>query len=159
MLLVQQTQGFKYGREDFNKVRGEVDELFYKHWEEIALNKDKIKLNPDWSYYEALNAAGILGVYTVRKDERLVGYFIVVAKQHPHYKDHIFAVNDIIYIDPDYRKGLVGYKLIKFVEAELKEMGVCVFAVNTKVHKPFDAVLERLGFENTERLYTKYIGE
>ena len=159
MLLVQQTQGFKYAREDFHKVRGEVDELFYKHWEDIALNKDKIKLNPDWSFYEALYTSGILGVYTVRNDGKLVGYFIVIARPHPHYKDHIFAVNDIIYIDPDYRKGLVGYKLIKFVEDDLKKMGVSVFAVNTKVHKPFDAVLERLGFENTERLYTKYIGE
>jgi|TARA_R110000851_G_scaffold146318_1_gene285989 GNAT superfamily N-acetyltransferase len=156
---MQSTNGFNYSREDFYKVKEEVDELFYKHWEEIALNKDKIKLNPDWSFYEALYTSGNLGVYTVRKDEQLVGYFIVVARPHPHYKDHLFAVNDIIYIDPKYRKGLVGFKLIKFVEQDLKKMGVSVLAVNTKVHKPFDAVLERLGFENTERLYTKYIGE
>mgnify|MGYP000182766692 CR=1 FL=1 len=156
---MQQTHAFEYALEDFYVVKEEVDELFYKHWEEIALNKDKIKLNPDWSFYELLYAEGLLGVYTVRKDKHLVGYFIVVAKPHPHYKDHTFAVNDIIYIDPDYRKGLVGLKLIKFVEEDLKSKGVSVLAVNTKVHKPFDAVLKRLGFENTERLYTKYIGE
>lgn len=156
---MQQTQGIKYQREDFYKVREEVDELFYKHWEEIALNKDKIKLNPDWSFYETVYLAGNLGIYTARAGEKLVGYFVVIARPHPHYKDHLFAVNDIIFIDQEYRKGLVGYKLIKFVENDLKKMGVSVLAVNTKVHKPFDSVLERLGFENTERLYTKYIGE
>lgn len=156
---MQQTPAFKYALEDFNIVRHEVDTLFYKHWEEIAINKDKIKLNPDWGFYEALYSQGLLGVYTVRHSGKLVGYFVVIAKSHPHYKDHLFAVNDIIYIDPDFRKGPVGLKLIKFAESDLKSKGVSVLAVNTKVHKPFDAVLERLGFTNTERLYTKFIGD
>lgn len=156
---MQQTHDIKYQREDFYKVKREVDELFYNHWEEIAVNKDKIKLNPDWSFYEAIYTSGNLGIYTVRDKEKLVGYFIVIAKPHPHYKDHLFAVNDILYLDPNYRKGLVGYKMIKFVEEDLKKMGVSVLAVNTKVHKPFDPLMERLGFDLTERVYTKYIGE
>lgn len=155
---MQQTQGIKYQREDFYKVRQEVDDLFYNHWEEIALYKDKIKLNPDWSFYEAIYESGNLGIYTVRKDEKLIGYFIVVAKPHPHYKDNLFAVNDILYLSPEYRKGLVGYKLIKFVEEDLKKMGISVLVVNTKVHKPFDALMERLGFNLIERVYSKYIG-
>ena len=153
------TNAFTYQREDLHTVRQEVDELFYKHWLEIAVNKDKIKLNPDWGFYEALYNAGYLGIYTVRHHQKLVGYFVVVVKSHPHYKDHLFGVNDIIYIDPDYRKGLVGFKLIKFVEKDLVNFGVSVLSVNTKVHKPFDAVLERLGFDLVERVYTKYIGE
>lgn len=153
------TNAFTYQREDFYTVRKEVDELFYKHWLEIAVNKDKIKLNPDWGFYEALYNAGYLGIYTVRHDQKLVGYFIVIVKSHPHYQDHLFGVNDIIYIDPDYRKGLVGFKLIKFVEKDLINFGVSVLSVNTKVHKPFDSVLERLCFDLVERVYTKYIGE
>ena len=156
---MQQIRDFNIQEEDFFKVKEEVDELFYKHWEEIAVNKDKIKLNPDWSFYETLYLAGNLGVFTIRHKEKLVGYFVVIARNHPHYKDHIFASNDIVYIDPDYRKGLAGYFLIKYVENNLKERGVSVLVINTKVHKPFDAVLQRLGFENVERLYSKYIGE
>jgi|TARA_R110000772_G_scaffold227180_1_gene337831 GNAT superfamily N-acetyltransferase len=154
-----QTKAFTYKRESFYKVKEEVDELFLKHWEEIALNKDKMKLNPDWDYYELLNSAGYLGVYTVRHYDKLVGYFIVIVKSHPHYKDNLVAVNDIIYIDPDYRKGLVGYRLIKFVEDSLKDLGVDLLVINTKAHKPFDPLLERLNFELAERVYTKYIGE
>lgn len=156
---MQQIRDFKIQEEDFYKVKEEVDQLFYKHWEEIAVNKDKIKLNPDWSFYEGLYLAGNLGVYTIRHLENLVGYFVIIARQHPHYKDHIFASNDIVYIDPDYRKGLAGYFLIKYAEKDLKKRGVSVLVVNTKVHKPFDAVLERLGFENVERIYSKYIGD
>lgn len=156
---MQQTQGFKYQREDFYKVKKEVDELFYNHWEEIAVNKDKIKLNPDWSFYEAIYNTGNLAIYTVRKDEELIGYFVVIAKPHPHYQDHLFAVNDIIYLAPEHRKGLVGYKLIKFAENDLKKMGISVLVVNTKVHKPFDPLMERLGFNLVERVYSKYIGE
>jgi len=153
------TNAFTYQREDFYTVRQEVDELFYKHWLEIAVNKDKIKLNPDWGFYETLYEAGYLGIYTVRHNQKLVGYFVVIVKTHPHYKDHLVAINDIIYIDPDYRKGLVGFKLIKFVESDVKNFGVSVLSINTKVHKPFDAVLERLDFDLVERVYNKYIGD
>lgn len=145
--------------DDFSVVKSEIDYLLSKHWEEIAVNKDKIKLNPDWNFYDLLNSAGYLGIYTARSDGKLVGYFIVVAKEHPHYKDHIFASNDIIYLDPDYRKGLAGYRLIKFAEDDLRAKGVSVLTINTKVHKPFDPVLERLGFNLTERSYSKYLGE
>jgi len=156
---MQSIKGFKIQKEDFFKVKKEVDELFYKHWEEIAVNKDKIKLNPDWSFYEALYEQGSLGVYTIRYSEKLVGYFVVIARNHPHYQDHVFVSNDILFIDPDYRKGLAGYFLIKYVEKDLKKRGVSVLLINTKVHKPFDPVLKRLGFEKIERIYSKYLGE
>jgi GNAT superfamily N-acetyltransferase len=148
-----------YQIENFYTLKEEVDELFQKHWEEIALFKDKMKLNPDWNYYEMLYKEGMLGLYTARKNNKLVGYFVVVAKEHPHYKDHTVAANDILFVDPDHRKGLVGYKLIKFAKENLKELGVSVLSINFKTHKPFDKILERLGFENTEKLYTVYIGD
>lgn len=156
---MQQIRDFKIQQEDFYTVKEEVDGLFYKHWEEVADNKDKIKLNPDWSFYEQVYLAGNLGVYTIRHLEKLVGYFVVIARSHPHYKDHIFASNDIVFIDPEYRKGLAGYFLIKYAEQDLKDKGVSVLMINVRVRKPFDAVLQRLGFSKVERQYSKYIGE
>ena len=69
----------------------------------------------------------------------------------------MFAANDIIYLHKDFRKGFTGIKLIKFAEQALKEDGVSVLVVNTKVHQPFDSVLEWLGFNLTERMYSKYL--
>lgn len=156
---MQSIQDIKYQREDLYKIKDEISNLIQDHWEEIALNKEKIKLNPDWSAYSALYEAGKLGIYTARKNEKLIGYFVVIANSNPHYKDHLFAVNDIIYLAPEHRKGFVGVKLIKYAEKDLKKFGVSVFTINTKVHKPFDSVLERLGFNLIERVYSKYIGE
>jgi predicted acetyltransferase len=145
--------------DDWDIVKNEVNELFYKHWDDVALNKDKIKLNPDWDFYDLVNKAGYLLVYTVRVGAKLVGYSIVVAKSHPHYKDHTFAASDIIFIDKDHRKGLVGYNLIKFASEDLRSKGVSVFAISTKVHKPFDSLLNRLKFNLIERVSSKYLGE
>lgn len=151
------TKDIKFALEDFYSVREEVDELFYKHWEEVALNKDKIKLNPDWSFYETLHTTNQLGVYTARKEGVLIGYFVVVASAHPHYKDHTFARNDILFIDPDHRKGLLGYRFIKWVVSELTGIGISVVAINTKNHKDFGALLERMDFTKAEQIYTKYV--
>ena len=153
-----QTKGFKIGLESFYKVKDEVDELFKLHWEEIAVYKDKMKINPDWAFYQALYDSDSLGIYGVRDSEdSLVGYFIVIVRPHPHYMDHTIASNDLIYIHPDHRKGLLGYKLIKFAEKDLISKGVSVLVINTKTHQPFDPLLERLGFNLQERVYTKYL--
>lgn len=158
---MQATEGSRltYALENYGSVQEEMRELTVEHWEEIAVNKDKIKLNPDWELYEKLSDDGYLGIYTVRSDGKLVGYFIVIAMPNPHYKDHIFATNDVIFLRKEYRKGLTGVKLLKFAEQDLKTKGISVIVVNTKVHTPFDKVLERLKYNLIERVYSKYIGD
>jgi len=148
----------KYQQEFLEKFESEAKHLLELHWEEIALNKDHIKLNPDWEAYYELEAQGKLKVFTARDGLNLVGYFVVVVSSHLHYKDHIFAANDVIYLHKDYRKSFAGVSLVKFAERCLKDDGVSVLTINTKVHQPFDKMLDRLEFENTERVYSKYLG-
>ena len=136
----------------------ECQSLIEMHWDEIALNQEKIKLNPDWDAYHNLELQDKLKIFTAREDGLLVGYFVVIVTPNIHYKDHLFASNDIIYLHPDYRKGMTGVKLIKFAEKCLSEDGVSVMTINTKIHKPFDLILERLGFKCIERVYSKYLG-
>lgn len=153
-------QGSKitYQQELLDNVRDEIKVLIAAHWEEIALNKEVIKLNPDWEAYEDLEQSGILKIFTARDNGTLVGYFVVFVSVNIHYKDHLFASNDIIYLSPDYRKGFTGIKLIKFAEKYLKEDGVSVMTINTKVHKPFGPVLKKLGFGLIEEVYSKKLG-
>lgn len=147
-----------YQQEFMATVVPDMQSLLEQHWQEIAVNRDKIKLNPDWEAYADLESAGIARAFTARNGGILVGYFVVFCKQNIHYRDHVFAVNDVIYLHPDYRKGMTGVKLIKFAEKCLAEDGVSVLVINTKTHRPFDAVLEHLDFSLTERVYAKYIG-
>jgi hypothetical protein len=148
-----------YQQEFLATVEDEVEPLLNFHWEEIALNKDKIKLNPDWEAYEALEHQGKLKIFTARDDGQLVGYFVVIVGTNLHYKDHLFASNDIIYLSPNHRKGFTGIKLVKFAEKCLKDDGVSVLTINTKVHQPFDKLMDFLKFRKIERVYSKYLGE
>ena len=134
-----------YQQESLVTTKEDARPLLEKHWEEIALNKDTIKLNPDWDAYADLEDVGILKIFTARSDGNLIGYFVVFVRSHIHYKDNLFAYNDILYLDKDYRKGFTGAKLMKFAEKCLKEDGVSVLVVNTKRHKPFDVLLSWLG--------------
>lgn len=148
-----------YQLECLASVKDDIIPLIEQHWELVALNKDKIKLNPDWEQYALLDAAGIFKAFTARNNGVLVGYFILLVSQSLHYKDHIFATCDIIFVAPEARKGATGYKLLKYAENWCKENNVSLLNVNTKVHIPFDALLEKTGFNLTERLYSKYLGK
>lgn len=148
-----------YQQEFLATVEKDIRPLLERHWNDIAVNKDKIKLNPDWDAYHSLEQDGMLKIFTAREQGELVGYFVVIVHRNLHYKDHLFASNDVIFLHPDHRKGRTGIKLIQFSEKCLREDGVSVLAINTKVHKPFDKLMQFLGFSLVERIYSKYIGD
>lgn len=145
----------KYQQEFLASVYIECQNLIDLHWQDIALNKDKIKLNPDWDRYEEAEKNGDLKIFTARSNDQLVGYFACLISVSLHYKDHIFAHNDVLFLHPDYRKGLAGWRLMKFAEQCLRDDGVSLLMVNTKIHKPFDVLLQRLGYTHIENLYSK----
>ncbi|MDB2650281.1 GNAT family N-acetyltransferase [Porticoccaceae bacterium] len=149
----------KYALECLPSVKKDILPLIKEHWELIALNKGSIKLNPDWEQYAALDASGIMKVFTARDNGALVGYFILLVNNSLHYKDHVFAVCDIIFVTPEARKGATGYKLLKYAENWCKENNVSLLNINTKVHMPFDSLLEKTGYNLIERLYSKYLGK
>jgi hypothetical protein len=146
-----------YQQESLATCKDDAIPLLERHWEEIALNKDLIKLNPDWDAYADLEEAGILKIFTARSEKKLIGYFVVLVKHHIHYKDHLFAYNDILFVDQDFRKGFTSPRLIKFSQKCLKEDGVAVMVVNTKRHKPFDTLLVWLGYKHIENIYSKVL--
>lgn len=143
-----------FALENLTKVRREIEPLLKQHYDEIALNKDIIKMNPDWRAYAQLDAINGLRIYTARKDGKLMGYFVVIVSRSLHYKDHLFANNDVIFLTKTARKGLTGMKLIKYAIESLKAEGITKLHVNTKMHQPFDPIMERLGFEEIESVYS-----
>ena len=145
----------EFKQEFINDVKPEIVNLINLHWEEIALNKDVIKLNPDWKSYYNLEDNNKLKIFTARYDNVLIGYFIVIIHVNLHYKDHLFASNDILYLHPDYRKGFAGIKLIKYAEKCIKEDGISVMTINVKEHKSFGVILERLDYTPEETVYSK----
>ena len=144
--------------EQLKDCASEAMPLIEAHWQEIALHQDTIQLNPNWQQYFRLEEEGKLHGYTAREDDKLVGYFVMIVVPHQHYSDHSFAHNDVIYVDPEYRKGFTAWRLIKFATEQLELAGVSVMMINIKRHKPFDKLLQRLGFTETESIYSKRLG-
>lgn len=152
---------YSYQVEKLDEVRQDAEPLLLKHWEEIALNKDTIELDPDWDSYYSLEKEGYVRIYTAREvgENTLVGYFVVIQSPSLHYKNDIFCVNDIIYVSKEVRGERVGANLIKFAEDDLKSFGVSVLTINTKTHAPFDGLLEKLGYTHIENIFSKCFKE
>jgi len=141
--------------ESYTSIKNEIKPLIEAHYKEIALNQDAIKLNPNWKEYARLDSIGALRCFTARKDGELIGYFVVIVNKSLHYQDHLFAYNDVIFLAKGHRRGMTGVKLIKYATESIKEQGISLMIVNTKVHQSFDKILERLGYNLTERVYSK----
>ena len=149
----------EYKEETFDQVIDEIKPLLEDHWEEIALHKDSIKLNPDYARYEQMFKNNNMRIVTARDDGKLVGYCIMMLYNHIHYKDQYMAMDDIFFIAKDYRKGLTGVKLFIKTEEIMKQYGVTKLSMNVKVHQDVGAIFERLGYKETERMFTKKIGD
>lgn len=146
-----------FAHESYANVKHEIKPLIQEHWKEIALNKETIKLNPDWKGYARLADSGGLRVYTARSDGELIGYFVVIVSKSLHYSDHLFANNDILFLKKGHRKGTAGIKLIKFAVDSLTDEGVTLININTKLHQSFAPILERMEFTHIENIYSKKV--
>jgi hypothetical protein len=148
----------KFAVEPYSKAIDEMKLLYPAHWEEIALNKDVIKLDPDYERYLQFEKLGMLHVVTARADTgKLVGYHIFVLMTHLHYRQSNTATSDITYLLPEHRKGFNGVKFLRFAFDSLKPLGTQRIYTNCKMHHDFGSILERLGFKEAERIYTKVI--
>lgn len=149
----------EYAVETLDECLEETKPIFKKHYEEIAMYRDRIPLSPDYDKYYSLEEAGILHIITVRDCGKLIGYFWSIISPHLHYSTTISAVNDILYIDKKYRDKGIGQKMFEFAEEKLKELGVQTLAIHMKTSLPFDSLCVGMGYDYAERNYTKYIGE
>lgn len=98
-------------------------ELFKAHYEELDKAKD-YPFDPDFQQYEDLFTRGFLRVYTARSDGELIGYAVFVLVTPLHSRTIRQAVQDLVYLHPDYRKGRTGLDLIAYAEDELARDGV-----------------------------------
>lgn len=144
--------------ESFAERLDELRPLLPLHWQELALNKDKVPLDPQYDIYLARDSRGELLFVTLREAGVLVGYFIGFIAPGLHYRTCLTCHMDIFYVHPEHRGSAAGMQLFQFVQAELKRRGVDRFFVGSKVHFDCGWMFERLGFELVERTYSVWLG-
>jgi GNAT superfamily N-acetyltransferase len=147
-----------YAQESLRAVRAEVDPLLLAHWQELAHFKD-IPLKPRWDAYERLSDSGQLLAFTVRDRGALVGYAAYLVTHSMHY-GILQAQQDVIYLDPEYRRGRIGLHLIRYSEGVLRQQGVELIYQHVKLaHPQLGRLLEHTGYTLMDQIWVKRLGE
>lgn len=147
-----------YQRELLSDIKDELYPLLYDHWQEIGVfDKDKTPLFINWDRYFFLEEYGNFLTITARDDEKLVGYYGAYILDHMHYNKTMFSIADVIYIKPEYRKGMIGVRLIKHTEEEAEKMGVRIFIISSKIGKSLSPITKRLGYKPLDMQHYKEV--
>jgi GNAT superfamily N-acetyltransferase len=143
--------------EAFSEVIKEGEDLFHRHWEELALDKDEVPLAPNWGRYAELEAAGALSAVTARQNGKLVGYSFMFLFPGLHYKTCFEARMDIFWLAPEVRGRMGGVRLFRAVEKELRRRGVQRVYVGSKLHQDVGRLFLALGYHPIETWYSKML--
>lgn len=96
-----------------------------------------------------------LVIYTMRYNDDLVGYAAFWIHEHPHHEGRVWASNDLVYVRPDHR-GEMGLEFFEYIDEQLEV--VCNAVTYTfKVLADHPELMEHLGYNHTEKVYTKVI--
>lgn len=139
----------------------EAKDILYRHWEELAVNKDKIPLSPDKEKYHQLQEVGVIkNIVVYNEKDEVVGYSVLLIQPALHYSCDVFAHVDIIYVDKQYRESSLGARLLLATENIAKENGASVILHHAKPNVPMIIKpLEKLNYKLYEFIYGKYLGE
>lgn len=144
--------------EPFSAVLPEMLPMLPQHWDELALDKESVPLDPRWDVYARMERDGELLLVTLRERGRLVGYSWTFVMPHLHYGSTLSAAMDIFWIAPEYRGRMGGKRLFKAVEAELRRRGVKRWMVGSKLHRDSSRLFLALGFKPAELWLSKLLG-
>lgn len=145
----------EYHQEGFSEeFAEELSGLLELHMDELCMFEEA-ELSPNWEWYQKLEDAGMLRVYTARSNYDLVGYAVYFLGPHHHYTNIFVATQDVLFLHPDHRNGRNGVMLILFSEKMLKYDGVDRVLQHTKTAKDLTALLDRLGYEHCDSIMVK----
>lgn len=149
--------GITYQEEKLKGILEELKPMLVLHWEELANNKDKRPLDPDYLMYEALNDLEVIRIFTVRSEEKLIGYSFWIIAKHLHYKTWQYALSDIYWLHPDHRKTGVSFDFFSKTEDWLKSLGVNSINIQDKLNHSHAKFFDKLGYAPIEQNYEKII--
>lgn len=151
----------KFQKETFVSLLPELPDVFQQHWEDIALDKNAIKLNPHYDEYLKIEQIGKLHCMVARDGEKLAGYFFAIVFPHLHYAHSLTAFSDIYYLKREYRRdfGIVARLrgLIRSTEQMLRDLHVQKVYITSKNYLDLTAVLAKEGYRFIETVHTKLL--
>ena len=138
-----------------DEMLAQANVLFKEHYEEIARNKQVMKLKPDEKAYYKLEKANQLFILSAWQNDVLIGYSVNFVLNHPHYADLLLAQNDLLYIKKEMRGSRAGLKLIKETETHATLLGCKLMLWHAKENTALGAILPRLKYGVQDIIYSK----
>lgn len=146
---------------------GEVKEYLEEHFKEVGAFNENLLLDPTYDLYEEGAKGGNYILYTIRVEDKTVGYATWWIGPHSYHSGHDIAVSDLIYLAPEYRgkcmidgeESLVIASFIQWCEEELyANHGVDMICINVHLERDFSGILEQSGYKKTTIVCSKYLG-
>lgn len=139
------------------ELRESAAELIRAHWDEVALSKDLMVLDPNWSKYELLEVGGGLVSVGAYVDDALVGYSVGLVTGHLHYKGLVYYQNDVLFVATDHRRSSVGLALIAASEEMAAAMGAKMACWHAKQNTALERLLEARRYAVQDIIYSRRI--
>lgn len=131
----------------------EMVPLIIRHW--IEVGRKDVKLEPQFDHYLKLQKMGWIKTFTARSRGVLAGYAVFIIKEHHHYSLARWAIQDLIYLAKEHRKGWAGYRFVKFMDRMLEDDDVSVISMSVNYERDFGSLLARLGYTPSEMIFTR----
>ena len=147
--------GFKLCTLDEFKVIAEP--LFKPHYDEIARNKQVMKLKPNWPMYESVDKNGFLFIYLAMQDDVCIGYSMNIMMHHFHYADLRVCQNDVLFVKKEFRGGRLGLRLLRITEDHAKSEGCKLMLWHAKENTALAKLLPKLKYGVQEIMYSREI--
>lgn len=152
--------GLAFQWELLRDIAKELLPLFQRHHAEVEDFKEIVPCDPDWDRLFASEMAGALHILTVRSDGTLVGYAFLFVLPHLHSASVLVGQVERFYLEPDFRTGWTGVRLLKEPEARARELGAKTLSISPRMNFAKDRgtigrIVERLGYAPIETVYAK----
>ena len=112
----------------------------------------------DWKTYKIAQTAGRLKVICGRADGELKAGCFIVFGPHPHWACYAASL-PLLFVDPSYRKGREGIRLVKLAEEEAIKSGAQMMMTHGGVHNGVYRLFEALKYGDAGRYFIKVIGD
>jgi hypothetical protein len=140
------------------KLIGEMLPMQDEYWKEVAGPFHDFEPDVDWKMYMMAQQMGKLKVICGRADGVLKAGAFIVISPHPHYAC-IAASLPLLFVDPGYRKGREGLRLVKLAEKEAAKSGAQLMMTHGGVHNGVYKLFEFMDYRDFGRYFVKLIGD
>lgn len=154
-------QGLVVTEEPWDDFWPEADALARKHFEEVDGGVESRRVYaPDAAKMRALNALGVLRVFSARRGGRLVGYFTWQIMPDIESSGLLIAQQGAWYAELG--EARVGFKLFEFSLAALRALGVQMIFPHHRTQgrgAELGRFFKRWGAKHIQNTYSLWIGE